>query len=323
MTTPVLQLRFDMRAPGFGAPAAELYSAALDMAEYADRHGLDNIVLSEHHGSDDGYLPSSITLAAAMAARTRRIRFHLAAIVAPLYDPLHLAEQVAVLDLISGGRITLVLAGGYVEAEFAMFGKTMNARAAQVEHAVHTLRAAWRGEPFDYQGRRVQVTPKPLQAHLPIVLGGSVPAAAQRAARIADGFRTHLPELHRVYAEAALALGRTPAAFLAPGPGCVYVAEDVDAAWAELAPHALHEMNAYGRWAAASGRSDSFYRSVDSVAAIKASGSYAVVTPAQCVELVRRNGNLLLHPLVGGSAPALGWRSLELFVERVLPELRG
>lgn len=318
---PHIQLRFDMRAPAFGAPAQELYAAAVDMAEYADRNGFFGISISEHHGVDDGYLPSSITLAAAMAARTRQIRLILSAIVVPLHETLHLAEQMAVLDLLSGGRSVLVAAGGYVQSEFDMFGKDLKKRAAAVEETIRTLRAAWTGEPFEYQGRTVRVTPKPAQAHLPILLGGSVPAAAKRAGRLADGFVTHIPELYQIYADEARANGKQPLPFSPTAAGCVYVSEDPAAAWDEVGPYFMHEMNAYGAWSAAAG-TNALHSTVNSLEELKASGGYAVVTPDECVELLKKYNNLLLHPLVGGCPPELGWRSLKLFVEKVLPRVQ-
>ncbi len=314
------QIRFDMRAPAFGTAPDKLYAAAIDMAEYVDRHGFFGISIAQHHGVDDGYLPSSITLAAAMAARTKQIRLILSAIVVPLHDPLHLAEQIAVLDLISGGRAILVAAGGYVTEEFAMFDKDIKNRVAAVEETIATLRAAWTGEPFTFRGRTVRITPKPHQAYLPILMGGSVPAAAKRAGRLADGFITHIPELYQIYFDEATARGKNPQPFIKPSAGCVYVSEDPDAAWEALAPYLLHEMNAYGRWSAAAG-TDSMYTQVQTIDQLKASGGYAVVTPKQAVALAHQHGTVLTHPLVGGCPPELGWSSLKLIVEKVLPEL--
>ena len=85
-------MRFDMRAPDFGAPARELYAAALDHVEWADGLGFDSVGLGEHHASPDGYDPSPLILASAMGGRTRRSRFRTAVVLAPLYDPIKLAE---------------------------------------------------------------------------------------------------------------------------------------------------------------------------------------------------------------------------------------
>ncbi len=107
------------------------------------------------------------------------------------------------------------------------------------------------------------------------------------------------------------------------GPMFVHVAEDPEGAWAAIAPHALHEMNAYGRWAAESGARTG-YQPVDDAETLRQSGMYAVVTPEGCLELARgldEDSRLLLHPLMGGLSPELAWQSLELFAAKVLPRL--
>lgn len=314
-------LRFDLRAPSFSVGTNALYNAALEMAEYADRHDFTNIQLSEHHGTDDGYLPSPLVFGAAVAARTKKIPLLFSAMIVPLHDPLRLAEDLAVLDQLSNGRVTLVAAGGYVASEYAMFDKDMQKRGALVAETITTLRQAWTGELFDFRDRTVRVTPTPLQKHLPILMGGSVPAAAKRAGRLADGFVTHIPELYQIYCDEALAHGKTPTPFPVAVPGYIFVAENPEALWEQIAPHALHETNAYGKWQAAAS-TDSIYRSVDSIDALKASGLYNVVTPQQCIELGKQYGTVLLHPLVGGLDPKIAWRSLELYVEKVLPAFR-
>ena len=318
---PRLSLRFDLRAFPDGAPHAALYEAAIDMAEYGDRHGFASVILSEHHGVSDGYMPSPVVLAGAMAARTKALRLQFMAIIAPLHDPLRLAEDIAVLDNISRGRVDLTVAGGYVPFEFGMFGKAMKDRGRLTEEAITVLKAAWTGETFDYRGRRPRVTPRPVQQpHPPIWMGGSVDAAAKRAGRLADGFITHRPELYQVYVDEAKAHGKKPWPFAPSSPGFVHVAEDVEAAWAVIGPHAMHETNSYGEWVAAAGTDGRFVR-VKSVAEVRATGAYLVVTPDECVALAKSFPGFSLHPLMGGLAPEIGWEGLKLFVETVLPRL--
>nr|MDT0667891.1 LLM class flavin-dependent oxidoreductase [Micromonospora sp. DSM 115978] len=121
---------------------------------------------------------------AAMAARTKNIRFMVAALIAPFYDPLRLAEDMAVLDNLSRGRVDLIVGGGYVHEEFAMFDVPMKERPRRVTETVATLKAAFNGEPFEYRGRTVHVTPAPFRPGGPrILLGGSSEPAARRAAR--------------------------------------------------------------------------------------------------------------------------------------------
>lgn len=322
---PDLFLRFDMRSPAFGTDRARLYREAIEMCAWADARGFTAVRLSEHHGVEDGYLPAPLPLAAAIAARTQRLRLSIAAVVLPFHPPLLLAEQIAVLDLISGGRLDVTLAAGYVPSELAMFGIDPKARGRLLEQKLAVLRQAWTGEPFEHEGRRVRITPPPLQRpHPPLALGGSTPQAAKRAARLHCGFDTHLPDLYEVYRQEALALGDRPAPWRAVGPIFMHVCRDPAADWKRIAPHALHETNAYGRWAVETGL-DSSYTEVSDAEALWQRGQYAVVTPEQCLELARSvgpDGILIFHPLMGGMDPDLSWASLELFVTEVLPKLR-
>jgi len=105
-----LLLRFDMRNPEFGASSQALYDAAIEMSVWAEEHGFYGVQLSEHHASEDGYLASPIVLAAAIAARTRRIRLRFALLLLPINNPLRIAEDLAILDIISGGRIEVTCA---------------------------------------------------------------------------------------------------------------------------------------------------------------------------------------------------------------------
>ena len=123
-----LTLRLDLRTPPFARCPDDYYRTALDMAEWADAHGFSECMLSEHHGEEDGYLPSPLVMAAAIAARTRRMRIRISALILPLHDPLRIAEDVAVLDRLSGGRIELVCVAGFRPGEFAQFDKPFAAR---------------------------------------------------------------------------------------------------------------------------------------------------------------------------------------------------
>src|SRR2546426_5462917 len=119
----MIGIRYDLRVPPLAQTRhAELYTACLDQCAWADERGFDFVALSEHHGVDDGYLPAPLTLAAAIAGRTRRIPISIAAVLVPLHDPVRLAEQLAVLDLASGSRVSLVAGLGYRHEEFAMAG---------------------------------------------------------------------------------------------------------------------------------------------------------------------------------------------------------
>lgn len=320
-----LSLRYDLRAPAFGPPPAELYRAFLDQVAWADELGFDRVVLSEHHAAQDGYLPSPLVAAAAVAGRTRRVRIQLSALLLPLYDPVRLAEDVAVLDLCSGGRVELVLGAGYRAEEMAMFGRTLADRPRLVEEGVAVLRAAWSGEPFPYRGVTVRVTPRPVQQPHPVlILGGSSAAAARRAARLGLPFLPAVPHVFADYEAECERLGVVPGPRPSRGgPLFLHLAEDPDAAWARIAPHALHETNSYGRWLA-EGSGAGPYREVRDAGELRAGPMYRVMTPEACVamcEALPPDAGLVLHPLMGGLPPDLAWESLRLFETRVLPNL--
>lgn len=325
---PLFGLRYDLRCPPFGkASSADLARAALEQCAWADRLGFATVTLSEHHGSPDGYLPSPLVLAAAIAARTENLRLMIAALIAPLHDPIRLAEDIAVLDVISNGRVIPVVSGGYVESEFRGFGKQLADRAAVMEEIVPFLERAWSGEPFEHRGRTLRVTPRPVQRpRPPIFMGGGSPAAARRAARHADHFMPTLPEFFDLYRAERVKLGKPD-----PGPApralgnFLFVAEDPDAAWARIAPYAMHEMNAYGAWMAQAGTAGP-YRPIEDADALRASGQYPVLTPDEVIAAARGLGPMdavMLHPLMGGMDPELSWESLALFESKVLPALRA
>ena len=321
-------LRYDIRAPQLGTSQADLFEACLDQCEWADGLGFDAVGILEHHGSEDGYNPSPFVLAGAVAARTKRIRIRLTALILPLHDPVRAAEDAAVVDQISRGRLELVIGAGYVGREFAMFGKELADRVRLQTEGIEVLKRAWTGEPFEYRGSTMTVTPRPFRRpRPPIALGGSSPGAARRAARIADGFEATMPQFELLYREECARLGVEASPPRPPGlPAMfVHIAEDPEKAWERIAPHALHETNSYGQWLAEAGISAP-YASVPDAAKLRASGAYLVLTPEDFLDKALQLGPeavLGFHPLMGGLAPDLSWSSLELFEQRVLPRLRS
>jgi len=178
------------------------YRDAIALARAAEEAGFDAFWVSEHHGMDDGYLPSPLALLAAIAAVTERITLGTGLVIAPLHHPLRIAEDAAVVDQVSGGRLVLGLGIGYVDHEFRMFDSPWSQRGARLAETVEVLRRAWTGEPFSFEGRTmsfadVQVTPRPLRdGGIPIWLGGYATSAVARAGRIADGHLTGRGEPH-------------------------------------------------------------------------------------------------------------------------------
>lgn len=322
-----LSMRFDFRNPAFaGTSMADRYSAALEIAEWADGLGIPaSIAVSEHHGSEDGYIPSPGLMLAAMAARTTNVRFSVAALIAPFHDPLRIAEDFCVLDHLSKGRVDLIVAGGYAPSEFAMFGVPIKERPKRVTEMVNTLKAAFAGKPFEYRDRTVHVTPEPFRPGGPsVIMGGASEPAARRAARIADGFVPSAPEFWEFYRDEMIKLGKAD-----PGPGMVgnaqvtALASDPDAGWEAMGPYFLHETNAYGAWKVAAGE-ETPYDIFPDAQALRAANFYHIVTPEQYVAQLKAAPfpAAQFHPLCGGMPIATAWESLKLFENEVLPAFR-
>ena len=322
-------LRFDMRAPSNGAPAAELYAAALEMCAWAESRGAAAAALCEHHMSPDGYLPSPLILASAIAARTERLQIRVTVFHLPLYNPIRLAEEMCVLDIISNGRIGYVGAVGYVPYEYAMHGVDFHRRGAIAEQNLPLLLKAVTGEAFEHEGRRIQVTPPPLMPGGPrIGWGGGSVAAARRAGKYGLDFvgQRADPALRQAYDQACAEHGRAPGAFHMSRhdeASVIFVAEDVDAAWAELGPYLMNDVLGYARWY--EGETDtssiSFAQTAEDLRA--ENRSHRIITVEEAVDRVRDGQALRLHPLIGGLPPNIAWRYLETVADQVLPAARA
>lgn len=165
------------------------YRDAIPLAVAAEEAGFDSFWVTEHHGLPDGYLPSPLTLLAAIAPATTRIELGTGVLVAPLHHPLRIAEDAAVVDQLSGGRLILGLGLGYAAREYRSFGVNPATRGTLLGALVRALRAAWTGEPFSSRELElddVRVTPAPARA-IPIWLGGYAAPALRRAGQVADG----------------------------------------------------------------------------------------------------------------------------------------
>ncbi|MEU5310039.1 LLM class flavin-dependent oxidoreductase [Streptomyces sp. NPDC021562] len=320
---PVSVVRFNLVDPG--ADAASLgarYRTAVEMAAYADEHGVTTVQTEEHHGVDDNWLPSPFTFAGAVFGATRSIAVTVSAVIGPLHDPLRLAEDIAVLDLLSGGRLVTVAGIGYRPEEYALFDVDWKRRGRIQDEVLETVLRAWTGEEFEYRGRTVRVTPRPFTDPHPLLLvGGSSKAAARRAARLGLPFfpSAHLPELEAYYKEKLTEYGAEGWTMMptAETP-LLHIAEDPDRAWARYGEHFLHEARTYASWQSGDIRS-AVRSAATTVAELRAEGVYRILTPEQCV--AAGLDNLVLHPLAGGMPLEEGWRSLRLFTETVLPAL--
>jgi alkanesulfonate monooxygenase SsuD/methylene tetrahydromethanopterin reductase-like flavin-dependent oxidoreductase (luciferase family) len=323
----VFTLRFDMRAPSTGAPAAELYSAATELTSWAEGRGALAAILNEHHATGDGYLPSPTVLAGALAARTTTLPITVAVVLLPLYNAVRLAEEMVVLDHLSQGRVSYIAAIGYRPEEYEMYGVDFHRRGAIAEEQLGVLLRAKTGEPFNHAGRRIHVTPAPFTPGGPRVAwgGGSVPAARRAGRHGLDFFgQSSDSTLEAAYGEEAHAHGRQPGlCLLTPRDTTttLFVAADVDRAWDELGPYLMHDVLGY----AASNKGNaatagvSFATTVEQLRA--ENRSHRIVTVQEAVAIARCGMPLPLHPLVGGLPPEIGWRYLHTVVDDVMPAL--
>ena len=185
-------LNFQSR-PDLGEPWDRPYREGLELAAEASRCGIDDIWISEHHGEEDGYCPSPIVAGAAVATAAPNCRVGQGIAVAPLYGhPLRLAEDLAVLDNLSGGRLDVGLGQGYRASEFESIGLPYAKRTRAFEEILDVLRLAWQGRSFDYHGAIYTVKngllrPGPVQKRMPLWIGAAAPVSRARAVRYGAG----------------------------------------------------------------------------------------------------------------------------------------
>jgi alkanesulfonate monooxygenase SsuD/methylene tetrahydromethanopterin reductase-like flavin-dependent oxidoreductase (luciferase family) len=227
------------RTPDSSLSMTDVYAATIEQAVLADQFGFDHVWFTEHHFLADGYLPAFQPLAGAIAARTEQIRISTDIALMPLYHPLRLAEEMAVLDNISNGRMELGIGMGYVPEEFEAFGVPLKNRVSMTEEGIDILRLAWGDGPFSYAGKRyrmsdVDVHPKPVQpGGPPLWIAAMSTPGALRAARFGTNL---LPQGQRAevldpYRAAVAEDGRNPDDFRTGIIRSFYVSDDRERDW--------------------------------------------------------------------------------------------
>jgi probable F420-dependent oxidoreductase len=319
--------------PRWSIPWDRLYSETLEHIVHAEELGYDSVWTSEHHFAEDGYLPSSLLLLAAVASRTRTVRLGTLVLLLPLHHPLRVAEDAAVLDILSGGRLDLGVAAGYRVEEFRGFQVPHGERGKRMDEAVEILQRSWSGAPFSFSGsyyrfENLNVTPKPLQNPIPLYMGGQSRAAVERAGR----FGCHLLpsftgefDLLAAYHQALRQNGRDPAQYRIKCFRPLYCCEDPRRGWAEIREHYLYQHNLYRRW----------YREAGDATAPELSHpdqlprtSYIVGTPDDCaraIETVSAEApfdEFIFWAVPPGFSLAKSRASLELFAREVMPRFR-
>jgi alkanesulfonate monooxygenase SsuD/methylene tetrahydromethanopterin reductase-like flavin-dependent oxidoreductase (luciferase family) len=207
--------------PG-GDPAAAVREAIAE-AQAAEEAGFDGVFVSEHHGAASRYLPASIPLMYMLAAATERVDVGCAVLLLTLAQPTRVAEELALLDHVSGGRLIVGLGAGYVRDDFAAFGIDSERAGSRLEEALELVRRLWRGERVDFSGEHYRLAgastyPPPLtEGGPPVWIGGRSRAGVRRAARTADTWvldatprRALFAPWHELYVEEAQRAGRPP-----------------------------------------------------------------------------------------------------------------
>ena len=322
---------------------AQEYRDVVELSRLAETMGFDSVWVSEHHGSSDGYLPSLLPMLGAIAAATDRVLLGTGVVLAPFHHPLRLAEDAAVVDQLSGGRLVFGLGLGWREEEFRMWGIPVKERLRRTTETVEILRKAWTGERFSHEGRifrfeNVKITPRPAQdPGPPIYLGGFAEAAIRRAGRLGDGYirsRSGLDEAKRAIAwaeEGARDAGKDSESLGFAMLQNAFVWEEGDA-WNVVRPHVNHQIGVYAGWRAGADTPENPRLDVPDVG----DETLQELTPAGDHHAVLR----ALRPLVDAFAdrpefhfvvrlhyPGMdletGSRAVELFATEVLPVLKG
>ena len=177
-----------MQSPS-ARPSTEIYARGLEQAQAAEALGFRNVWLAEHHFSTYGYLSRPLQLATYIAAKTTRLRVGTAVIVVPLHHPLLVAEEIATLDVLSGGRADIGLGRGYQRYEFERFGLKLDTGGERWDEALDILLKAFEGKPFRYEGKLFNIAetaiyPKPVQRpRPPIWITAQSPYSIEAAVR--------------------------------------------------------------------------------------------------------------------------------------------
>ena len=232
-------LYFDLRnPPQWRQDPARTYAFALEMCEEAERLGVDSVWFTEHHLFDDDYLAAPLTLAAAVAARTSRIRVGTAVVIAPLHRPVELAEQAAAVDLISVGRLDLGIGAGYRVPEYQLYGASLERRYGQTDQVARDLRRLWAPG---------GITPGPYQDRLPILMGYQGPQGARRAGLLGESLLTANGEMWEPYRAGLEEAGHASSVGRMAGGIQGWVSEDPEADWPVVSGHLSHQLNSYRR----------------------------------------------------------------------------
>jgi alkanesulfonate monooxygenase SsuD/methylene tetrahydromethanopterin reductase-like flavin-dependent oxidoreductase (luciferase family) len=317
--------------PQWLRPWKGFYEGALEQVVEAERLGIEAAWFTEHHLWEDGYLPQPMTFAAAAAARTSRIRIGCGVVLAPFKHATDIAEQAAVIDLISDGRFELGLGAGYVIPEFRAFDADPSERFELMEQRVVQVRRLW---------DEGSISPLPLQERLPIWVGGLGPRSARIAGRNGEGLLWLGAESVPVYRQALRDAGHDPNCARTGGLVQMVIADDPEAAWPRIAPHLAYQWQTYGYYGGLDTQqpgmallpnlkpSDFDAESLRTSGPVMLPPGFDVVTADEAVRRLREwltplpVEHVFLWSSVAGMPDDLVTRHIELLATKVAPALR-
>jgi alkanesulfonate monooxygenase SsuD/methylene tetrahydromethanopterin reductase-like flavin-dependent oxidoreductase (luciferase family) len=242
-----LGIYLDLRNPrARGQTWRRTYEFGLELCQVAESRGLSSVWLTEHHRFADGYLPQPLTFAAAVAVRTTQIRIGTAVLIAPIRPAALIAEEAAIVDILSGGRPELGLGGGHRIPEFELYGADPARRFGITGERVREIRRLW---------EEGVVSPVPIQQKVPIWLGYNGPQGARRAGRLGEGLLSADASLAGPYLEGLAEGGHDPAAARMSGLVSVFASRDPERSWQLVAPYHEYQWESY-RQASVEGRPD-------------------------------------------------------------------
>jgi alkanesulfonate monooxygenase SsuD/methylene tetrahydromethanopterin reductase-like flavin-dependent oxidoreductase (luciferase family) len=324
---------YDFRnPPDSGIPTPRLYAEILEQVAWLDTLGLDLVWFTEHHFIEDGYLPSWTPVAGAMAARTSRVRFASDICLLPFSHPVRLAEDLAVLDNLSGGRIELGVGMGYAPHEFRGFGIPLSQRLSRMEEGLEVLRRGFTGERFSFHGKRydfddVAIRPRYVQAGGPplwiaaMSAGGAVRAARFDAHLLPQGEREQVLD---PWLEAVRAAGRDPGKRRVGIIRSCFVTDDPARDWPMVRAAEKYRGELYNRFFAESGQERSWYQAGDRIPQTWVVGSVDLCV-AELSDFIAQHGitDMVTWAVPPGLRPEQMNRSLERFAREVAPRLRA
>lgn len=284
---------YDFRnPPNWRQPWSEYYAQLLDTIEWTEALGFGGAWVPEHHLADDGYIPSPLIVLAAIAARTKSMRLGTSVALAPLYNPVRFAEDCAVLNILSGGRLEMGVAIGFRRREFEALGVDVTKRGRMFDEWLDIVTRLWAGETVDSEGpffpvQGAKVMPPVEPGRIPLYIGGFGEKMIERGMRYGDGY-IGSPEMFQNFDAMLEAQGGAPGSAKARISGMMTaVAHDPVKALDELAPYYLHVANSYAEWALEDKPQGANGKKPMSLEEFKASGQLKVLTPEQAIAMFR------------------------------------